>query len=253
MFWHKAWLETRWRFLVGLALLTLSAAGTVFGYPELMKLVQGVPTLGGQLGRRVAEAVELTREYRGYVWSQWFNETLSRQWTLFAVLLGAGGLLPHAAGDGTLYTLSLPVSRRRLFAIRTVTPLAELLLLAFAPSFVLLALSPAIGQTYALGDALVHGACLFVAGSVFFSLTLLVSSTLAGLWRPLLVGLCAAFVLGLVDEPLRELSPFSLFRVMSAEAYFRGGGLPWIGLLFAAALSALMLYVAATNVARRDY
>ena len=29
MLWYKSWLETRWRFLIGFALLTLSAMGCV--------------------------------------------------------------------------------------------------------------------------------------------------------------------------------------------------------------------------------
>ena len=33
MLWYKSWLETRWRFLIGLALLVLMACAKVFGYP----------------------------------------------------------------------------------------------------------------------------------------------------------------------------------------------------------------------------
>ena len=43
------------------------------------------------------------------------------------------------------------------------------------------------------------------------------------------------------------------FRVMSAEVYFRGGGLPWLGLLASAALSVVMLYLATRNIARQDF
>jgi hypothetical protein len=41
--------------------------------------------------------------------------------------------------------------------------------LAVAPTLVLPILSPAVGDSYGVGDAIIHGACLFVAGSVFFS------------------------------------------------------------------------------------
>ena len=40
---------------------------------------------------------------------------------------------------------------------------------------------------------------------------------------------------------------------MSGETYFRGGGLPWLGLLASAAVSAAMLYAAASNIARQDF
>ena len=39
MLWYKSWLETRWRFLIGLALLILMACGAVFGYPAVQELM----------------------------------------------------------------------------------------------------------------------------------------------------------------------------------------------------------------------
>src|SRR5262245_57208787 len=118
MLWYKAWIETRWRFWIGLAIVTCSTAATVFGYPRVLELVRRMPDvdLGGTLGQKVQEAAALAREYRGYVWSHGFAQELSQLGTVFAVLLGAGGLLSQSGG--TLFTLSLPASRQRLLAAR---------------------------------------------------------------------------------------------------------------------------------------
>lgn len=72
MRWYKSWLETRSRFPIGLALLTLSVAGAVVAYPRVVKLLPLVPTMeaSGELGRRIREGAELMRNYRGYIWSQ---------------------------------------------------------------------------------------------------------------------------------------------------------------------------------------
>jgi hypothetical protein len=255
MLWHKSWLETRWRFLIGLGLLMLSACSTVLTYPQVIKLLPLASTVdaSGELGRRVTEAVDLARTYRGYVWSHWYRQNLLQMWGLFAVLIGSGGLLAQASGGGVLFTLSLPVTRNRLIGVRAATGLAELLVLAFVPSLLLPALSPLIGQTFGIGDTLVYGACLFIAGTVFFSLAFLLSTMFTGVWPPLLIVLCVATLLGLFDLALRDLSRYSVFAVMSAESYFRGGGLPWLGLLASTALSAAMLYGAAFNIARRDF
>ena len=255
MLWYKSWLETRWRFVIGLVLLMLSAAATVLAYPQVVKLLPMVSNvdLSGEIGRRVTESLELARDYRGYVWSQWFGQNMTQQWSLFAVLLGTGGLLAQASGGGALFTLSLPVSRNRLLGVRAATGLAELLVLAFVPSLLLPVLSPAIGQTYGIGDALVHSACMFIAGSVFFSLAFLLSTVFSDVWRPLLIVLCVAIVLALSEYVFPDLARYSLFRVMSAEVYFRGGGLPWLGLLASAAVSAAMLYAATRNIARQDF
>ncbi len=254
MLFYKSWLETRWRFLIGLLLLMCSAGATVLAHPHVVRMLPLVPRieLGGELGRRVAEQLELVREYRGYVWSQWFRQNLPQLWSLFAVLLGTGGLVSQAASGGSgLFTLSLPVTRHRLLGARAATGLLELFALAFAPSLLLPLLSPSVGQSYGIADALIHSACLFVAGSVFFSLAVLLSTLFGDLWRPMLIALGAAFVLATLEQVLRGLP--GVFGVMSAEAYFRSGGLPWPGLLATAAASAAMLYGAAWNVAQRDF
>ena len=255
MLWYKAWLETRWRFLIGLGLLLCSAAATVFTYPRVLELLKMVPTadLSGDLGRRINEAATLARDYRGYVWSNWFRQNLMQMWTIFAVLLGTGGLLSQVSGGGALFTLSLPVSRTRLLTVRAATGLAELLALVLVPSLLIPLLSPAIGRSYGLGDALVHAACMFIAGSVFFSLASLLSTVFGDVWRPLMIALCLAALLALAETVVDGLSRYSLLGVMSGERYFRGGGLPWPGLFVGAAASALMLYCAALNLARRDF
>jgi hypothetical protein len=255
MLWHKSWLETRSRFLIGLALLVCSAGATVFAYPKVVELLTMIPAIdtGGEIGRRIREAADLSREYRGYVWSQLYRQNLIQLWTIFAVLLGSGGLLSQTSGGGALFTLSLPASRMRLTAVRAATGLAELAVLALAPSLLLPLLSPGVGQTYAAGDALAHAFCLFVAGAVFFSLAFLLSTVFSDIWRPLLIALLVAGILALAEMFAGDGSHFGLIRVMNGERYFRGGGLPWPGLFASVALSAAMLYGAAKNLARRDF
>ena len=152
-----------------------------------------------------------------------------------------------------MFTLSLPATRNRLLGVRAATGLTELLVLALIPSLVLPVLSPSIGQTYGIGDALIHGTCLFIGGAVFFSLTFLLSTVFSDVWRPPLIVLCVAVVLALFEQVFRDVSRHSLFGVMSAEVYFRHGALPWLGLLASAALSVAMLYASARNIARQDF
>jgi len=253
MLWYKSWLETRWRFLAGLVLLMLSACSVVVMYPQVLKLMPAVPKdVGGPLGRLIQESADLSRTYRGYIWSHWFRDSLLNTWTIFAVLLGTGGLLSQASGGGALFTLSLPATRNRLAGVRAATGLAELLVLAVAPSIVLLAASPSIGQTYSLADALIHSLCLFVGGAVFFNVAFLLSAVFADVWRPLVIALCSAVAMGVFEQVFRDW-PLGILRVMSAEAYFRHGTVPWLGLVVSGALSAALLFVATRNLARQDF
>jgi ABC-2 type transport system permease protein len=255
MLWYKAWLETRWRFLSGFVLLILLAAGNVVEYPTVVKLRPVAATLetgDSVVGRTIRDALEVQRDYRGYVWWQWVKQNLTQTWTLFAVLLGSAGLSAQGSRRATLFTLSLPASRNRLLSVHAGTALAELMVLAIVPSLVFPLMSPAIGETYSVGSALVHATCVFVAGTVFFSLTLLLSTVFSDIWRPMILACAIAVTWAVSEQVFGGLLPYGIFRVMSAEAFFRTGTVPWAGLLTSAAVSLGLLYGAATNFARMD-
>ncbi|PYQ29008.1 MAG: hypothetical protein DMF56_12040 [Acidobacteria bacterium] len=252
MLWYKSWLETRWRFFIGLGLLICSAMGGVFTYPHFMKLMASVPmpNLPGRIGERIHEAVALAHTYRGFVWSQWWRQNLAQTGTLFAILLGIASLF--SPSRGALFTLSLPASRKRLMGTRAMTGLGELFVIAIIPSLLIPLLAPAIGERYNAGDALVHAACFFVVATTFFCLALLLSTVFSDPWRPLLITLGIAIVIGIADQIL-EVPFVGVFRVMSGESWFRSGRLPWLGLAGSIAASAFIYYGALVNLTRRDF
>lgn len=256
MLWYKSWLETRWRFLIGLIVLMCSAAGVVIIHPKLMKLMPLAPDLhlGGELGRQVREALELARDYHGYIWLNWFRQNLSQLGTLFAILLGTGGLLSQPSGSAALFTLSLPASRNRLLGVRAAFGLAELFVLAFVPSLVIPLLSPAVGESYGVGSALMFGIGAFFGMSVFFALAFLLSTFFIDLWRPLLIALGVAITISIAEQFSRHLGQhYGIFHLMHGETYFRTGELPWTGLVASAALSAALYFIATRNMVRRDF
>ncbi|HXI98137.1 MAG TPA: hypothetical protein VNG73_04285, partial [Gemmatimonadaceae bacterium] len=123
--------------------------------------------------------------------------------------------------------------------------------LAFVPSLLIPLFSPAIGQHYGLGSAVIQSACLFIAGSVFFSLAALLSTMFNDIWRPLLIALGVAIAVSLVEQAPQV--SYGIFHVMHGESYFRHGALPWVGLLASAAVSVALQYSAMVNIARRDF
>jgi len=251
MVWQKAWLDTRWRFVTGLALLVVLACGTVIDYRAVQQLVPQTHVsfdATTRLGRALQEAIETERDFRGFIWWQWFRQNLAQLWTLFAILLGAGGLLARSAGDGALFTLALPASRRQLLGGRIALGLAELAALAVVPSLVIVLMSPAIGEQYSIVDALVHGACLLVAGSSWYVLTILLSTIFRDVWRPML--LTGALVL--LAAAVEFSSGVGPFQVMNATRYFRAGQLPWIGLALSTLTMLALWYAADRNYERQD-
>ena len=254
MLWYKAFLDTRGRFLIGLAVLPCAAIFMVLTYPQVVALlptVSGIDTTGA-IGQQIGEAIELARDYRGYVWSQWFRQAPTSMSALFAALLGTGGLAASAAG-GTLFILSMPASRMRLAAVRAGSGLAQWLLLALVSSLAIPLASPAVGESYQVGPALVHGVCLFVGGAVIYSLTVLLSTLFGDLWRPWLIALAIVMPLTFAEQMISGSWPVGLSGVMTGEQFFRTGELPWAGLAVAIAVSAVLLYVAALNFSRRDF
>jgi hypothetical protein len=87
---------------------------------------------------------------------------------------------------------------------------------------------------------------------VLFSFAFLLSTVFSDVWRPPLIALCIVVGIRLLEQAI-GLGNVSLLAFMTAESYFHGDGLPWVGLLASAAVSAMMLYGAALNIARQDF
>ncbi len=258
MLWHKAWLETRGRFLGGLALSLIVGFGVIYDFRATERLLPLIRTMdpaaldtSGPIGGALKESIAAQQSFRGFVWWQWYRQNLTYLVVIFGALLGAGGLLANSGG-ATLFTLSLPVTRNRLLGTRAAIGLAELLALAVVPSLVLPLLAPSIGQSYSVTDVLVHGLCMFVVGSVFFSLAALLSNDYADMWRPVLIVCIAAGMLGML-EYVPAIAPYGIFHVMNGETYYRHAGLPWIGLLVSAGITVALLRTAAVTLAQRDF
>ena len=257
MLWHKAWLETRWRFISAMVILTIAAGGTVFDYLATSRLLPQLTAAGTVpaaeatgLASAIREAIETQKDFRGFVWYRTYSDNLTSLGVFFAVLLGCGGLFAEARKGSALFTLSLPVTRRQLLGARTGAGLAQCLAIAMVPPLVIPILAPAIGQQYSLVDALAHGLCLFFVGAVFFSLASFLSTIFGDIWRPLLIAIGIACAVAVLQVLVPELG---IFRVMSGESYFRNGSLPWAGFLTSAVLAAALLYSAAETLERRDF
>jgi ABC-2 type transport system permease protein len=253
MLWYKAWLDTRWRFLIGLALLTCTALANVLSYASAQEWLELAAHADpkGALAREINEAVQLSGSFHGYVWDQVVRHNLQYLWTLFAVLLGADG--PLSRRRGALFTLSLPVSRRRLFTVRAASDLLELSALALMPMLVIPLAAPAVGQTYPLADALVHGASIALGGAVFYCLALLLSTVFEDRWRPLVITLALAVTAGVCSELIPALAAFSPVSVMAGESYFFSGTLAWGRLFVWLCVSAGILYAAVRSIETRDF
>jgi hypothetical protein len=204
------------------------------------------------LGRAIASGIELAKTYDGYVWSQWFRQSGAQWVSLFAALIGTGGLLSQATA-ARLFTLSLPVSRAQLLGARAAAGLTQMLALTFVPAIVIVLVSPLIAKNFPVLDALAYGLCAFAGSAVFFSLTFFFSSMFGNVWAPVVLALCAGAALGALDQITGGAGGFSLLQMMHGESYFYGHGLPWPMMLVSAGVSAALLYAGTRLIDRQDF
>ncbi len=198
----------------------------------------------------IREAIEVQKDFRGFVWYRTFRDNLTQMGVFFAVLLGCGGLLHESSKGSALFTLSLPVTRRRLLGARTGTGLAQLAAISLIPPLAIPILAPTVGQQFSVVDALAHGLCIFFVATVFYSLAAFLSTLFSDIWRPLLIAIGIALAVAFASFAVPQIN---IFSVMNGETYFRTGSLPWMGLVTSAVIATALLYSAAETLERRDF
>lgn len=261
MLWSKAWLETRFRFLAGVAMVGAVTAFFVIAHPFVTRQWRADRVLHPEwaepawLGRALAD-------YPFFLWHFLFADLLQSTWILFAVLIGVGGIAREAAQGSAGFTLSLPVTRRRLLAVRTAVGGAEVLALGLVPALLVPALSAATGHAYPAGQAAAHSALMAAGGLVFFALSVLLSTVLRDEHTPLLVGVSTAALLFFLAQPYADgrLAPpawlrwINVTRLMAGPAEIASpADVPWAALGASAAVAAALLAVSFHLNGRRDF
>jgi ABC-type transport system involved in multi-copper enzyme maturation permease subunit len=256
MLWRKFWLETRWRFVSAVVILTMIAGAKVFEYLATARLLPQIDAsvissnASGLVASAIRDAIETQKDFRGFIWYRGFRDNISGLGIFFAILLGCGGLVSEATKGSALFTLALPVTRRQLFNARVGVGLAQCLTMAFVPPLMIPILAPAIGQQFSIADTLAHSVCLFGVSVLFFGLATYLSTIFGDIWRPLVIALLVACAAAVVSLAVPQLDVFS---VMNGQVYYRTGSLPWTGLLTSVVVATALLYSASETLERRDF
>jgi len=233
MLWLKAWLETRWK-----------VASMVF---------MGVLLFGLTL-----EALAAVRAHH----PQQFLLVLLRVSVFLCFITGitlAGSGIQTAsprpgadrANDGsTLFTLSLPVRRARLFAVRTVTGVLEMVVLLASFGFVIWLLVPTL-VTSAQG-ALGYFAVIVSSSLAVYAISACLSTFCDEGWRFRGSGLVVVvlFMLATAGKLPRSVS---LFPDIGATSPLVAQQIPWVTIATACVLSILFFASALLIIQRRDY
>jgi hypothetical protein len=256
---YKAWLETRTRFIVGSIALCGFSIFLIWHYPPQMERL-ATWALAHPAVHRPWWFDRETHNYAFYVWHRQYGGLARDAWMFSAALFAVGGLTQESAKGSAAFSLSLPVKRTRFTIAYSVVACAELLMFALSPAVIIPAVSPFVGGSYSVSEALSRGLILFIGGSVIFGFTLFVASLVTSPSVPVIVGIASVIVLGTVvspyDDPRSEPALFDaidIFRLMSGPPDLRWHAVPWIGLLICAGLFALSFVAASALINSRDY
>jgi hypothetical protein len=235
MLWHKAWLETRFRLLFTLGFMVLLL---VFTYSS----------------RTAAPAAGARSPIVGIV--LFSNPTFVVM--ACAMLAGAGiatqPSLQATKGlhGSTLFTLSLPVSRLRLLAVRAGFGWLEMAGAIGALCCGMWFASSQLRGTATALDMFDYGGTLIACASGLYTLSVLLATFLDDQWRVwgTMIGSAALWWLS-THTPLP--ASMNIFRAMGEGSPLVAHTMPWLAMTFSLGLAAILLFAAFRVVQHREY
>ena len=247
MLWYKAWRESRSRFLLA------AAAVTVYSFVVLFTARTSFPP---------PQAPQLP--YSAYVWGEFYGNGRAVVFSVIALVLGLGGLQRERTAATAAFTLSLPVSRGQFVGARVCVGLLELAVVALVPLVVVPMFSPVlVGQTYPWIQSLRYAALFMTWGVVWFAIGFVWSVLFAGEFTAAAAALLSPWVYLIVysaasqgGQRFQSANPFAM---MSGELNREFNGrqlltpLPWAPMLVLAVVTAALLFGAWRITARHDF
>jgi len=260
MLWYKAWLETRFRFLISAAMIIACCAFFVLGNPFIL----GTWREWQQLHPNETELdwiLRATTDYPFFIWHFLFQTFLQQLWALFAVLIGLSGISRESAQGTAGFTLSLPVSRRRLVSVRAAVGCIEMAALGFIPVALIPSLSVFIGKPYPVMQGISHALLMMLAGILFFGWGLLLSTAIQSEHAPTFIGVMLVAFFYFVFQPYADganepfwLKPFDLQRVMAGAPYLSSlASYQLWGVSLSLLIAFGLFYLSLKITERRDY
>jgi len=253
MLWKKSWWETRWLFLIGLGAIFLAYLLT-FGIEY--DAANWTARLQGNTGLSESER-RVLNNYQGQTWALWFKLLFNFVWADYAVVMGAVCLMTScpwipSQGAARLFTLSLPISRRKVLLSQAAVGFGEMFLIALIPSLLLPIIARFNGQWFSWKDALVYTLLTIFGGAAFFCFSFLLTVILGNWIVAFVVAETVLFALFLPFRSFGSRPWWNILGVMAGENYFHHGQIPWLGLLISLILSAIFMFTAVRIYERRD-
>jgi hypothetical protein len=152
----------------------------------------------------------------------------------------------------TLYTLSLPVSRLRLLAVRASLGWLEVVGVVAVVCAALWALAPALRAAATPREMAEYALALVACGSTIYAISVLLGTFLDDVWRTWGTMIASA-ALWWVSVRVPVPNAVNFFRAMREDSPVLAHTVPWSAMGFSVALGAVLIVVAVRVVRAREY
>jgi hypothetical protein len=240
MLWYKGWLETRFRLLF------------VFGFYVVSLLAMSLvkPPQSSPFARLIPQ--EQLKAFLGFGFATY-------PVAMASLMLAAAGIATQSSfqqtkglAGSTLYTLSLPVSRLRLLAVRAVLGWLETAAFIGALCLLMWMAVPQVRAAVKPEEMAGYAVTLIFCSSGIYAIPMLLATFLDDLGRMLgSAPVFAALWWILRHTPLP--ASMDLFRAMGESSPLVAHAMPWMAMAFSISLAAVLFFLALKIVQRREY
>lgn len=245
--WEKELRTARFKLLVGLLILTPLAIVTPILYEYTLKIMQG-----GSIPESLMKQAELLKDFRYWIWSQWFGKNLLQIGTILALIFGAGSISSEVSRKTIYFVLTKPITRRNVFKIKYLVNLISLETVVILSSLVLYVMIIAVGKEYSTGSFF-ENLILFAAGAaVIYTIAVFSSTYFDQTMKSFLISGLAVFILS-IPSYFESTQRFSLFHQMKGLQIAQNGNFPWIPFIFMILLTGIIYKAASVRFVKRDW
>jgi ABC-2 type transport system permease protein len=251
MLLHKAWVESRTRFLIIAAALTVFCLFATFS--------NGRPLAGGAL---LLPNVH-TANYSERIYDLVYSGAAKGMFAILVIFLGLGGLLRERSRRTAGFTLALPASRASILGSQLIIGYGELALLSLLPGFLIPILSRLVQQSYPFHEAIHFSVLWFGCGSLIFAASFLLSVVLPGEYTAPVAGYIVLMLQVLIAlwQPLRPyrlnlmwtMGEFGTMRWDANHSLLLTGPLPWTRLAVIIVIAAGFLGLSVKITQHQDF
>ncbi len=261
MLLYKAWVETRVRFVAGLIAATIVCVYNLQQHAWLVKW--WAQEWNDPKGYHLAWMPLGIHNYDWYLWHYLFENYLQQVWALLALLFASGGLIRERNSGAALFSMGLPVSRRRWLFSRLAVALMESAALGVFAVLVVVVGSSVIHQQYALSQLLLHTALMVGAGVFLIAFGNLCYTLFPGDYLSLILTLVLLGIPYLLLQDYMESLPdrghaswlryLNIADAMAGPWQLSWATVPWVALFCAWGLTAICLACTVIHGDRIDY